>query len=76
MIPRDTHPEAHRVQMAAFRAMTPEQRGAMAVEMSILIRHLAREGIRFRHPEYADADVSRALAGVLYGGEIARDLGR
>ncbi len=72
MPPRDTHPEAHQVQIAAYRAMTTAEKGAMAAQMSVLIRRLARAGIRFRHPEYSDTEVSKALTTILYGKELAR----
>jgi hypothetical protein len=71
MIPRDTHPEAHRVQMDLYRAMSPERKAAVVAEMSILIRHLARIGIRDRHPEYSEAEVSNALVTLLYGRDVA-----
>ena len=69
MIPRDTHPEAHRVQMELYRAMSPERKAAIMAEMSILVRHLARVGIRERHPEYSEDEVSDALLFLLYGRE-------
>ena len=72
----DTHAEAHRVQIAAYRAMSPERRGEIAAQLSEDIRQIARQGIRLRHPEYTDAEVARALVGILYGRVLARDPNR
>lgn len=71
MIPRDTHPEAHRVQMDLYRAMSPERKAAIVAEMSMLIRHLGRVGIRDRHPEYSEDEVSEELVALLYGKNLA-----
>jgi Rv0078B-related antitoxin len=76
MVPRDTHPEAHRVQMDAFRAMTPARRLELALEMSDDIRSLTREGIARRHPEFSHEQISRALITLLLGKALARSIWR
>ena len=52
--------------------MTPEQRLALAAEMSDEIRAVAESGIRHRHPAFSDDDVQAALAEILLGREEAR----
>ena len=53
--------------------MTPEQRLAVAAEMSDEIRAVAEAGIRQRHPDYSDAEIRAALVAILLGrGEAIR----
>jgi len=47
--------------------MTPEQRLAMAAEMSDEIRAVTEAGIRGRHPDYSDDQVRAELVGILLG---------
>jgi len=67
----DTSPEAYELQVRLYRAMTPEERSALALHMSEDIRRIAAEGIRQRHPDYSERDVRRALVAMLYGREAA-----
>jgi hypothetical protein len=71
MQPADTAPEAAARQREAFRAMTPERRVELAVEMSDQIRAIAESGIRARHPELSDREVRDAVADLLLGRELA-----
>lgn len=68
----DTSPEAHQAQFRAYRRLTPDARVAMAVELSESVRLIAIEGIRNRHPQYSDDEVSRALLALLYGRDLAQ----
>ncbi|MCH8044730.1 MAG: hypothetical protein IID44_13540 [Planctomycetes bacterium] len=43
-IPLDTTAEAHAVQVAAWRKMTPAERVALACELSDNVRQIAAEG--------------------------------
>jgi hypothetical protein len=72
MLPRDTHPTAHQLQIAAYRALSPERRAEIAAELTWVARGMAREGIRLRHPSYTEAEVTRALLHLLYGREVDR----
>jgi hypothetical protein len=74
MIPRDTHQEAHRVQMGIYRKMSPARRMEIALQMSDEVRSLTREGIVRRRPEYSHDEVSRALIALLFGKELARSI--
>jgi hypothetical protein len=56
-VPADTTSDAQARQDEVFRAMTPERRLAMAMEMSDAAFQIAEDGIRMRHPDYSDEDV-------------------
>jgi hypothetical protein len=72
VIPFDTSPEAHEAQMQAYRRMGPEARVRIGFSMSEDVREIAAQGIRSRHPEYAEAQVRSALFRLLYGDELTR----
>jgi hypothetical protein len=63
----DTSTKAHERQRETFRRMTPEQRLALAAEMSDEIRAVAESGIRQRHPDYSDDEIREALVVILLG---------
>ena len=72
MIPHDTDPAAHAVQIQAYRRMGPEARVALAARMSEDVRLLALQGIRARHPEYDEEQARRALFRLVLGDELVR----
>jgi hypothetical protein len=72
VLPRDTSTEAHAVQMAWLRRLSPAARVELAVRMSEETRDLARAGIAARHPEYSDEDVTLALLRLLLGDDLFR----
>lgn len=47
---RDTSPEAHRIQLEAYRKMGPARRVRLAIEMSERAREIAIEGMLARSP--------------------------
>ena len=47
--------------------MTPQQRVAVAAEMSDELRRVTEAGIRHRHPAYSDDEVRAALALIILG---------
>lgn len=69
-VPRDTTTQSQERQDALFRAMAPEQRVAMAVEMSETIRQVARDGIRMRHPSYTDEEVRLTSIRLVLGDDL------
>jgi hypothetical protein len=77
MPPLDTPLPALQRQRDTFRRMTPQQRVAVAVEMSDEIRAVTEAGIRHRHPAYTDDDVRAALAAIVLGrlADAARPVG-
>lgn len=72
MQPADTSREAHEVQLAIYRSMSPEQKLLLAIRMSEEVREVAADGIRARHPEYSAEEVRFALWRMLHGDELFR----
>jgi hypothetical protein len=67
----DTSSAALERQRETFRRMMPEQRLAVAAEMSDEIRAVAESGIRQRHPDYSEDEVRAVLVVILLGREEA-----
>lgn len=72
----DTSAEAHAQQLDAWRQMTPEERLAVAAEMSDALRRLVEAGVRSRHPDDAGPQVQAAVAEAILGPELAAVLRR
>lgn len=53
---------AHERQLAIVRAMTPTERLQRALQMNRTTQELLAAGFRSRHPEWAEAQVKRAVA--------------
>ena len=68
----DTTHEVARRQRAVFASKTPTERVAMVEEMSALIKELALEGIRRRHPDLDDEQTMLHLIERLHGKDLAR----
>ena len=65
--PSDTSPEAAAIQAEILRRMTPEQRLRLALDASESMRNVARTGLRHRHPELSEEELSRELMRLMYG---------
>jgi hypothetical protein len=65
--PRDTATDIWARQLEAYRAMGPEGRFRRAVELSEDVKSIARDGIRDRHPDWADTMVELQLVERLFG---------
>ena len=57
---RDTTPDAERIQLEAWRRMTPAQK--LRIELVRASEELARAGIRERHPDADEREVELRLA--------------
>ncbi len=57
----DTSAEAEAVQVAAWRALTPQARVELAARMSEAMMEVSRSGIRARHPDFDETAVTREL---------------
>lgn len=66
----DTTPAAQRHHDEVFRAMSPEQRVAMAVDMSETAFRLAEDGIRMRHPHCTDLQARLGAIRLRLGDEL------
>lgn len=67
MIPADTDPEAHEIQLNIWRAMEPERKFEQVLQLSDDARALVTDGIRARHPEYNEEQVKHASFRVFLG---------
>jgi hypothetical protein len=69
--PGDTSREALRAQYAALRRMTVAQRLAMMDGLTRLVRSMAREGLRRRHPEASETELDERFERLVLGEELA-----
>lgn len=69
-VPRDTTPEAMRVQIEVWRRMGGSRRLAMAMELTESVRRMALNGIRASHPEYSEEEARLALFERMHGKEF------
>jgi len=72
----DTSPDALAVQLDGLRRMTPQQRIAKMCAMSRLVRNMAFDAIRRRHPELDDEGVRLLFIELTYGKTLADDVRR
>lgn len=68
---RDTPIDVARRQRSVFASKSPGERVAMVSEMSALVRELALEGIRRRHPGISEGEMMVRLVEVLHGRSLA-----
>jgi hypothetical protein len=72
MRPRDTSPEAWKVQMDLIRAMPPDVRLQRTFEFSALVRSLAEAMLRVRHPGVTDREIFLRAARQRLGTDLFR----
>ena len=72
-IPRDTSPEAARIEAEIYRRMSPEKRLHLAFQMNDVLRALVAAGVRDRHPDYTDRQVQLAVARIYLGDKLFRE---
>ncbi len=73
-VPRDTDLDAYRLQVEIYRRMGAADRLTAMFRLNELARKLATAGIRLRHPDYDDGRVHLALARLVLGDEIVRQV--
>jgi hypothetical protein len=66
MFARDTSPEIEEMQARIHKSMTGEERLLLALEMSHLSHSLAKQGIRVRHPDWSEEQVTREFRRLLF----------
>jgi hypothetical protein len=80
MRPRDTSPEAWKVQMDLIRKMSPEERLERCFELCEFAEAFAEAGLRQRYPKAGDREIflrlahrklGRELYNKVYGAELA-----
>jgi hypothetical protein len=67
----DTSREALRVQFAALRRLTPRRRLELMDDLTMLVRSLAREGLRRRHPEASEVELDAMFSELALGRDLA-----
>lgn len=67
MRPRDTSEKVAALAAELNRSVGPGRRFAQAMELTDLLRQMARAGLKSRHPEYSDEEIARALTLQFYG---------
>lgn len=72
VVPLDTTPDAHAIQLDAYRRMEGRGRVAIMFRLGEMTRRTTMSGIRSRHPEYDDVQVRLALARLLFGDDLVR----
>ena len=68
MRPLDTTPEIHEMQARIHKAMSGEQRLLLALEISYLAHAFAKAGIRSRHRDWSEEQVTREFRRSLFAG--------
>ncbi len=61
-ISADTSPDSERVLLQLARDMAPRQKLDIAASMSRTLRQLAESGVRARHPDAPEEEISKRLA--------------
>ncbi len=70
--PSDTRPEAERLMIELMRRASPEKKLHMVGQLCEMVRTLALEGLRTRHPDASPEELRRRLADLLLGPELAK----
>jgi hypothetical protein len=70
--PLDTTPEAHAIQVEAYRGMGGRGRTAVMFRLNDLARQVTLAGIRGRHPDYTERQALQALRRLMLGDELTR----
>ncbi len=73
-LPPDTSPEAQAVQDAAYRRMGAYGRVDAAFRLTASARALTAAGVRHRHPDYSDDQVNAAVARLILGDDLVRQV--
>ena len=63
----DTSTRAALVQLSLYRKAGPSGRTRVAVELSDAVRETTVAGIRRRHPEYSEREVTLSFLRLVYG---------
>ena len=70
-IPADTSIEAWKLEIAALRRMTQEQRSRMFIEFQTAIERTQRDAVRRKYPDLDDRTVSAILVKRRHGAVLA-----
>jgi len=65
----DTSPEARALQLELYRRMTPGEKLALVLDLTDTAEIFARAGLRMRHPNADEREITLRLAELKYGRE-------
>lgn len=68
----DTNPKAEQVLISRLRAIPPGQKFRQIAELIALCRQLAVTGIKSRHPNASDEEITKRLSALCNGPEITK----
>jgi hypothetical protein len=72
MLSRDTSPDAERIQIELWRAMSPLRKLGLVGAISRNVQQLSLTGIRERHPDATEDECLLRLAVLKLGSDLAR----
>jgi hypothetical protein len=72
--PRDTSPEAARLQVELWRRMTPLEKAELVGGLSRAVQELSLAGIRLRHPAASERECLLRLARLKLGDALYREV--
>jgi hypothetical protein len=72
MVARDTSEAAAELQFEIHRRFSAAERLRMAFEMSEFARSLSKAGLRSRHPELSDEELTSEMIRQFYGVDTGR----
>ena len=67
----DTHPKMEALQIQLWRQASPTRKMNMLAQLNASVRIVALAGLRSRYPNASEAELSRRLADLLLGEELA-----
>jgi len=70
ILPADTSKEAARVQVEALRRMGLSGRAELTMQLCDNLRQITKAGIRHRHPDYTDQQVTQAYLRLILEPEL------
>jgi hypothetical protein len=62
----DTSPQAEGMQLELYRRMTPGQKLALVLDLIDTAEEFSRAGLRLRHPQASEQELTRRLAALKY----------
>lgn len=73
---KDTTVDAEEVQRSLMAQMTPTERCALALKLSVEVRELSKAAIRRRFPHFSEVQVGLKFIELHYGAELANEIRR
>jgi hypothetical protein len=71
---RDTSPDVQALQDALYRKLGAYGRVEAAFSLTASVRAIAAAGVRHRHPAYSEDEVGAAVARLVLGDDLVREI--